>query len=132
MDHPILLYDGNCYLCNWIVRFALARDKQGHLRFASLQSPAGQALLQAYGVPRTEFDSALLIENGQVSFRSTCALRMLRYLLFPWPLLYGLIIIPRPMRDALYDIVARKRFDWFGRMDACPIPPPEVRERFLS
>lgn len=132
MDHPILLYDGICYLCNWIVRFALARDKQGHLRFASLQSAAGQALLQTYDIPRTEFDTALLIEKGQVASRSTCALRMLRYLHLPWPLLYGLIIIPRPARDALYDITARKRFDWFGKMDACPIPQPEVRERFLS
>ena len=132
MDHPILLYDGICYLCNWIVRFALARDEQGNLRFASLQSAAGQELLQAYGVPRTEFDSAILIEGGRVTFRSTCALRMLRYLRLPWPLLYGLIIIPRPIRDALYDIVARKRFAWFGKMDACPIPSPELQERFLS
>ena len=132
MNHPILLYDGVCYLCNGIVQFALARDPQGRLRFASLQSDVGQALLREHKIPAETFDTSLLIEDGKVYDRSTSALRTARYLRFPWPLLYGLIIVPRFIRDAVYDFVAGRRFNWFGRMDACPLPPPEVRERFLS
>jgi predicted DCC family thiol-disulfide oxidoreductase YuxK len=132
MDHAILMYDGVCYLCNWLVRFALKWDSGKRLRFASLQSAAGQELLSTYAVPAEEIDSAILIEDGQISFRSTCALRVLRYLRFPWPLLYGLIVIPPFFRDAVYDFVAGKRYAWFGRMDACPIPPSDVRERFLD
>jgi len=132
MNHPILLYDGVCYFCNGLVRFALRRDKERRLRFASLQSAAGQALLREYDLPDGEIDSAVLIDNGHVYTRSTCALRALRYLRFPWPLLYGLIIVPPFIRDAIYDVVARNRYDWFGKMDACPLPPPEQREQFLS
>jgi predicted DCC family thiol-disulfide oxidoreductase YuxK len=132
MDHPILLYDGVCYLCNWLVRFALKRDARGRLRFSSLQSAKGQELLQAYGVSAGDLDTVWLIEDGRIYDRSTCALRAVRYLRFPWPLFYGLIIVPRSIRDALYDFVARRRYAWFGRMDSCPIPPPELRERFLA
>ena len=132
MDHPILMYDGVCYLCSWIVRFALKRDPHGRLRFMSLQSAAGQELLQEYGVAVGEFDTALLIENGRVYERSTCVLRAVRYLRFPWPLLYGLIVVPPFIRDAVYDFIAGNRYAWFGRMDVCTIPAPELRERFLE
>jgi predicted DCC family thiol-disulfide oxidoreductase YuxK len=132
MDHPILLYDGVCYLCNWLVRFAIKHDAHGRLRFSSLQSAKGRELLEANGIPAGDLDTVLLIEDGRVYDRSTCALRALRYLRFPWPLAYALIIVPRFIRDAVYDFVARKRYAWFGRMDSCPIPPPELRERFLA
>ena len=132
MDHPILLYDGVCYLCNWLVRFALKRDTRGRLRFSSLQSAKGREFLQAYGAAAGNLDTAFLIEDGRLYDRSTCALRLLRHLAFPWPLLYGLIIVPRSIRDVLYDLVARRRYAWFGQLDACPIPPPELRERFLA
>ena len=132
MEHPILLYDGLCYLCNWIVRFALKRDPEGRLRFASLQSAAGQNLLERHGLGYEAFDTSLLLEDGRVYDRSTSALRALRYLRFPWPLLYGLIIVPPVLRDPVYDLIARNRFNWFGQMDACPIPAPEIRDRFLD
>jgi predicted DCC family thiol-disulfide oxidoreductase YuxK len=132
MNHPILLYDGVCYFCNGLVRFALRQDKGRRLRFASLQSAAGQALLREHGFTDGEIDSAVLIENGRIYTRSTCALRALRYLRFPWPLLYGLILVPPFMRDAIYDYVARNRYHWFGRMETCPLPPPEQREQFLT
>lgn len=132
MDHPVLLYDGLCYLCDWLVRFALKRDPHGRLRFSSLQSAAGQELLGMYGLAAGDFDTALLIEDGRVYDRSTCALRALRSLSFPWPLLYVLIIVPPAIRDAVYAFVARNRYAWFGQMDACPIPPPAIRDRFLA
>ena len=132
MKHPIILYDGVCYLCNWIVQFALARDGQGRLRYASLQSDAGQALLREQGIATEEFKTSLLIEDGKAYLRSTGALRTLRYLRFPWPLFYGFIIVPPFIRDAVYDFVAGRRYAWFGQMEACPLPPPELRERFLS
>ena len=131
-DHPVILFDGVCYLCNGVVQFALARDPESRLRFASLQSDAGQALLQAHGIPPETFNTSLLIEDGIVYDRSSGALRALRYLRFPWPLLYGFAIVPRFIRDAVYDFVAANRFNWFGQLDACPIPPPEIRQRFLS
>ncbi len=132
MDHPIVLFDGICALCNATVQFALKQDPQGKLRFAGLQSTAGRKLLQTHGLPGEDFDTVLLIEGDRVSTHSTGALRILRYLRFPWPLLYGLILIPPFIRDRIYALVARRRFDWFGKLDACPIPPPEVRDRFLS
>ena len=132
MDYPILLYDGVCALCNWLVRFALKHDQDGRLRFSSLQSAKGRDLLQAYGAVVGNLDTAFLIEDGRLYDRSTCALRVLRYLRFPWPLLYSLILVPPFIRDAVYAFIARNRYDWFGRMDACPIPPPELRHRFLE
>jgi len=132
-DAPVLLFDGVCNLCNGIVRFVIRRDPPpGRFRFAAIQSDAGRRLLVAHGLPPDRLDTFVMIERGRVFVRSTAALRTLRRIGLPWSLLYPLIVVPRPLRDAAYDLIARRRYGWFGRRDTCMVPTPEVESRFLK
>ncbi len=115
MTKPLVLYDGYCALCNHSVAFLQARQRSGALDYASLQSARGQALLKALGLAGENFDTLVLYENGRATLRSTGALRLLRYLHFPWPLLYALIAIPPFLRDPVYNLIAHNRYRWFGR-----------------
>ena len=128
----IILFDGVCNLCNSSVQFILRRDHSQRFVFASLQSPAGQKLLQKFGLPQDQFNSFVLIENNKVFTRSSGALRVLLHLKKGWQLLYGLNIIPKPIRDKIYDWIARNRYKWFGRQEACWLPTPELKKRFLD
>ena len=127
-DKPAVLFDGVCNLCNGAVRFILARDPADRFRLASLQSEAARRLLGHEGPGET----IVLLEAGKTYTKSTAALRIARGLRFPWPLLYAFAAVPRPLRDLVYDWVARHRYRWFGKRDACPWPTPEVRGRFLE
>lgn len=127
MEHPVILFDGVCNLCHGAVRFIIRRDRAARFRFASLQSEPGRRLA-AGPAP----DSILLVENGLRYDRSTAALRIARRLDGAWPLLYAFIVVPRPLRDALYAWIARHRYRWFGRLDACPLPDPRLADRFLA
>lgn len=131
---PLILYDGVCKLCHAAVRFVLARDRHARFRFAALDSPAARARLADAGARGLETlpDSVVLIDGAGVHVRSTAALRIARALGFPWSLACLAIVVPRPLRDALYDAIARRRYRWFGREDACPMPPPGVADRFLD
>lgn len=128
---PVVLFDGVCNLCEGVVRFVLARDRTGHFRFAALQSPAGQQLLAACGLSTTTFDSFVLIEAGRCHTESSAALRVAAGLGGAWRLVGLLRVVPRPIRDAVYRWVARNRYRWFGRREACLVPTPEIRSRFL-
>jgi predicted DCC family thiol-disulfide oxidoreductase YuxK len=130
MVRAVLLFDGVCTLCNGFVQFVIQRDPAGRFQFATLQSDAARRLLQA--APQPVPDTLVLVENGRVFLRSTAALRVVRGLRFPWPLAFVLVVVPRPLRDWVYDIVARNRYRWFGRRDVCMVPTPELRARFLS
>lgn len=127
-----ILFDGVCNLCNGFVRFVIARDSGARFRFAALTSPAAGALLQRNGVAAPIPDSIVLMEEGTAYFRSDAALRIARGLRFPWPLLYGFVLVPRAIRDRVYDFIAARRYRWFGRRDACMIPTPELKQRFLD
>lgn len=129
---PIVLFDGVCNLCSGVVRFVVPRDSTGDLRFASLQSPVGQALLRRFDRPTDEFGSVVLVEGEDCYTKSTAALRVAHYLDAPWSWLWATRIVPRFLRDAVYDLVAATRYDVFGRTDRCTIPAPGVRERFLD
>ena len=136
---PIMLYDGVCGLCNRTVSFILPRDPHGRIRFAPLQGPTAAAILARHGVPIPAGDpeSFVLVEEPgtpaeRLSFRSTAALRVARWLAGPWSWLGALRVIPRPLRDWVYDRVARSRYRIFGKLDACPVPAPEHRTRFLE
>ena len=132
LDHPVLLFDGVCNLCNGFVRFTVKFDAEGTFRFAPLQSPVGQELLDRHGMDTEEFDSVVLVEADGVSTHSTAALKVLRELDGPWPLLYPLVYLPKVLRDGVYDLVAKYRYRVFGKQDSCPMPEPEVRERFTE
>jgi predicted DCC family thiol-disulfide oxidoreductase YuxK len=128
----LVLFDGVCNLCNGFVRFVIRRDPGGHFTFGSLQSGSARQVLSLHDVPQPLPDSLVLLEAGQVFTRSTAALRIARRLTFPWPLVAALLAIPRPLRDWVYDRVARNRYRWFGRRDQCMLPTPEQRRRFLA
>lgn len=130
-SHPVILFDGVCNFCDASVNWIIARDRRGLFRFAPLQSPAGERLQRAHGLNPTALDTLVLVDDGRVHRKSGAALRVLRRLPMPWPLLYGLIVVPAFIRDFAYDFFARRRYRWFGRKDECMVPAPEVSERFL-
>ena len=132
MDNPVVLFDGECNLCTWSVQFIMRRDPGARFRFASLQSPAGQRLLAARGLPARSFDSFVLVEGSQCFTGSEAALRVVHRLAGWWPLLGVLSIIPRPLRDRGYALIARNRFRWFGRRATCLVPTRELLDRFLD
>ncbi|MPZ21786.1 MAG: DUF393 domain-containing protein [Luteitalea sp.] len=132
LDHPIVLYDGVCGLCHRSVRFLLRHDPRGRLRFAALQSSLGRALLTRHHLAPDVLDTLVLIERERASTRSDAVLGAARYLARPWRYLALLRVLPRAIRDRLYDRVARSRYRWFGRLDACPLPSPAHRARFLD
>lgn len=132
----MLLYDGLCGFCNGTVRYILARDRSGTMRFAPLQGEFAAGVLARHADLRG-VDSLILVELGaedgreQVAARSEAVLRIARYLGGWWRAAGVLRWFPRPVRDWAYDRFARYRYRWFGRYDACPVPAPEVRARFL-
>ena len=131
-DGPLMLYDGSCGLCNRSVQLVLRHDRRGRFRFAALQSHAGRALLERHGLPLDRMDTVVLVEEGRAFTRSRAALRIARRMDAQWPALWPLAAIPRPIADFVYGLVARHRYRLFGRTDACMLPPPDVRARFLS
>lgn len=130
-DH-LLLFDGVCNLCNGWVRFVIRQDRTAKFRFAPLQSAAGQALLAQHDLDTPDLDTLVYFRKGTVLIRSAAALNVARDLGAPWSLAYVGMLVPRPWRDALYHLVARNRFRWFGRRASCMVPTPELRSRFLS
>lgn len=132
-EHPVVLFDGVCNLCNASVDFVIERDPQARFRFASLQSEAARRLLGplGYDLGTGDPDSIVLVEDGRVYDRSSAALRIARRLGGFWRLLYVFMAVPRPLRDLVYRWIARNRYRWFGRTEACRMPTPELKRRFL-
>lgn len=136
---PVLLFDGSCTFCSGAVRFVLERERSSELHFGSLQSEGARELLAHHGVPdsaTTGADGApstmVLIEDGKVYTHSTGALRVARYLRAPWRWASLFAVVPRSVRDACYRWFAAHRYRWFGRDEACMVPSPELRARFLQ
>lgn len=130
----VILFDGVCNLCNASVLFVIDRDPRGHFAFAPLQSPEATQILCARGYTAgpPELASVLLVRGDRVYERSTAALRVSRKLSGAWSFMAAFLIVPRPVRDAVYDWIARNRYRWFGHEDACRIPTPELRSRFVG
>lgn len=132
LDQPLILFDGVCNLCNSSVLFIIKRDSKEVFKFASLQSELGKALLQEFKLPATELNSVLLIDKGKFYNKSDAALNIARHLHGLWPMLYGLKIIPLFIRNGVYDWIAKNRYRWFGKKEACMIPTPELKSRFIA
>jgi predicted DCC family thiol-disulfide oxidoreductase YuxK len=126
----IILFDGECAFCERSVRFIALRDG-GYFRFGASQSPAAAALLARHGTSREATRSIILIEDGQVYLRSTATLRIAQRMSAPWRWAGLLMWIPRPIRDAVYRVVAAIRVRLAGTSNACEIPPPEIRARLI-
>lgn len=132
MEQPVILYDGACGLCDRTVRFVLKHERSPWCRFAALQSPAGSALVRAAGRDPERLDTVYLWTGRALLERSAAALEIARHLRAPWRWLYVFRVLPRAWRDALYDVVARSRYRWFGRRDLCLIPRDLDRDRFIA
>lgn len=128
----IILFDGVCNFCNASVNFVIARDRAGFFKFAPLQSEIGENVIERHGIDTTETDSVILVEDNFAYTHSTAALRIARRLDGLWSWLFLFIVIPRPIRDVFYRLFARYRYRLFGRQDACMMPTPDIRDRFLS
>lgn len=130
--HPIILFDGVCNLCNASVQFIIARDSAKRFRFASRESEIGRELLRKHGLDPERDDTIVFVQAERSYLRSTAALHIARRLRWPWPLLFALILVPRFLRDWGYNWVAKNRYRWFGKSDACGVPEDHVKDRFLS
>jgi len=128
----IVLFDGVCNLCNKTVKFIIRNDSNAKFRFASVQSESGQLLLGQLGLSLDHFDSLVYISDKQFYLKSMAVLRILQTLGGGWKLLYVFVIIPRFLRDGMYNLIAKWRYKWFGKSETCMIPSLEYRARFLE
>lgn len=131
-ESPLVLFDGDCNLCRGAVQFVLRREARARFRFAALQSAAARGALAAAGIAGTLPDSLVLLHRGRVLVKSAATLAIASRLRFPWPLLTAFWLVPAPLRDLVYDWIARRRHRWFGQRPGCEAPGPAVRERFLD
>jgi predicted DCC family thiol-disulfide oxidoreductase YuxK len=130
--HAIVLFDGVCHLCTSTVQFIIKRDPHGAFMFASLQSEVGSKLLEEHGLSPEALDTFVLIEGARCFTRSDAALRVAQHLSGGWSLCRVLSLIPRPVRDWSYTVIARNRYRWFGRRETCMIPSRDLLDRFLA
>ncbi|RZL44457.1 MAG: DUF393 domain-containing protein [Pedobacter sp.] len=129
---PVILFDGLCNLCNGAVQFTIKRDKQNLFRFASLQSDYAAEKIAPFNITAENLESFILLENNKVYLRSTAALRVAKKLNGLWPLLYGFIIVPRFIRDAVYNYIAKNRYKWWGKQETCWVPTPALKNKFYD
>ena len=127
----IILFDGVCNLCNGAITFIIQRDKKDVFRYAALQSDIGRKLAQENNIDLEKVDSIILIDNDKAYLKSTAALGISRHLRGGWPLLSIFLILPAFIRNWVYDFIARNRYKWFGKKEACMIPTPELKSKFL-
>lgn len=132
-EYPeIVLFDGVCNLCNASVQYIMKRERKPTWKFASLQSETGKALLKKYGLENRGIDSIVLITEGKAYTKSGAVLRLTKRMKGLYPLLFGFILVPPFVRDAVYDWIARDRYKWYGKQDSCMIPSPELKARFVD
>ena len=132
MYNRIILFDGVCNLCNAAVQYVIKHDKKKLFHFASLQSETGQFFLKKHSLSSTDFNSFILVYEDQIYSKSTAALMVAKNLDGAIKLLSGFIIVPVFIRDAVYNLIARNRYKWFGKQDNCMIPTPDLQSRFLK
>ena len=133
----LVLYDGVCGLCNSLVPFVLSRDTAGDFDFASLQSSTGQKWLRRFDKSTDEFDTMLVVEDYRgaaphMLTKARAALFIAKRLGLPWRLTAAAAILPNVLLNPIYDFIARRRYRWFGRSDACMLPSPEHRARVID
>jgi predicted DCC family thiol-disulfide oxidoreductase YuxK len=131
-DKPIILFDGICNLCNAAVQYVIRHDPAGLFKFASLQSETGQHLLSQYKLGQTDFNSFVLIEGNRAFTKSTAALRIAKNLRGLISILGGFIFVPTFIRDGIYNVIAKHRYQWFGKRESCMMPTPALESRFLK
>ncbi len=132
-NKQLILFDGVCNLCNSSVQFVIKHDKKDKFLFTALQSNVGKKIIQEFNIDTSKTDSILLYSTDKgLSLRSTAALNIAKQLRFPINTLIIFIIIPNFIRNWIYDLIARNRYKWYGKMDDCMIPTPEIKAKFLE
>ena len=131
-NNYIFLFDGVCNLCDGFVQFIIKRDPNAKFKFAALQSKSGQALLKKFKLPPDDLDSLVLIIDDNYFLKSSAGLHILKELGGFWKLFYILMIFPKPLRDFVYDLIAKTRYKILGKRDTCMIPTPNIIDRFLE
>ena len=131
-EGPVLFFDGVCNLCHGAVQFVIEHDPEGRIRFASLQSDVGRAVLDSVGLPDDELETVVLVEGTRAYTKSAAAIRVCELLGGVYRAASVGWLLPRRLRDWLYTVVAERRYEWFGRKDQCMVPTPELRERFVE
>lgn len=132
-DKKIILFDGVCNLCNNAVQYVIKHDKKDIFLFAPLQGATGQEFINDRGIDTTKIDSIILIEpNIAYYVKSTAALKIGKNFGGIYKLLEVLEWVPGVFRDGIYDLIAKRRYNWFGKKDACMVPTPELKAKFLD
>lgn len=130
-NHKIILFDGVCNLCNGAVIYIIKRDKKNVFKFAALQSEIGQKLISKFNIDTKKVDSIILVDGEKHYDKSSAALHISKHLSGAYPLLFGFMIVPKFIRNSVYDYIAKNRYKWFGKKESCMIPTPELKSKFL-
>ena len=130
-DQPLLFFDGVCNLCNSSVQTIIKKDRHQKFKFASIQSDAAKEILLQFDNFNSSIDSIILINNGKLFYKSSAVLRVCKILGSVYSFLIIFWLIPKPIRDWMYDFVAKNRYSWFGKRESCMIPSVELEDRFL-
>ena len=131
-DKPIIIFDGQCVLCSRWARFVMRHDAAKQFRLLAAQTPLGAALYEHYGLDPVEYETNVLLEDGRAFLKSESTIRMFERLGLPWSMMKVFRVVPRALRDKLYNLVARNRLNWFGSRKTCFVPEPSDAERFLG
>ncbi len=132
-DKKIILFDGVCNLCNSSIQFVIKHDKKNRYKFAALQSDVAKMLLNERGIDSSQIDSIILIDPDTAYYiKSSAALEIGKSFGGGWRLLSIFEWVPRPIRDWIYDLIAKNRYSWFGKQNDCMIPTPELKAKFLD
>jgi predicted DCC family thiol-disulfide oxidoreductase YuxK len=131
-DRPIIIFDGKCVMCSAFAQLILRRDHARRFRLLAAQTPIGAALYRHFGLASSDYETNILLENGQAWLKSEGSIRICERLGLPWSLLRLGRLLPLPLRDRLYEIVARNRLRWFGRRETCYLPDASQADRFLA
>lgn len=127
----VILFDGVCKLCSAWAKFLIKYDKQRVFKLATVQSPEGQAILKFYGLSTETFETMAFVDGEALYVQSSAFLKVMKLLPFPWPLFSVFNLMPRRLRDWLYDRIALNRYFLFGKHDTCLMPAPDHEARFL-
>ena len=130
-DRAVIVFDGMCVMCSRFMRFILRHDPQYQFNFLPAQSPTGEALFKHYGMMSDDYDSVLLIKNGELLIKLDATIAIFTSLGWPWKIAVLGRLLPKFLANPLYNFIARNRFNWFGRQEVCFIPTAQEQERFL-
>ncbi len=132
VKNNIILFDGVCNFCNYWVNFVIKNNKKNNLKFSALQGIAAKEILVKFGLNTTNLTSVILVKDDKIYTQSSAVFYISKELNWPWKILYAFLIIPKFIRDFIYNLFAKNRYKWFGKKETCRIPTKEEREKFID